>query len=108
MNNAFWLNNPSILINKDHFTELWPSTNLSYAAQLNALTRTIIILSLLGYFITKSPKILITSSVTIVIIAKFKLVLTNMIQKDIYSPLYAKYQIRNKTYKVNQKSVPSK
>lgn len=68
MSDAFWLNNPSILIDKDHFMKIWPSKNLSYAAQLNALTRLIIISSILGYFITKSSKILITSGVTIIII----------------------------------------
>ena len=67
MSNAFWLNNPSILIDKDHFMKIWPSKNLSYAAQLNALTRLIIISSILGYFITKSSKILIKFSFSILV-----------------------------------------
>ena len=103
MNNTFWLNNPSILINKDHFTELWPSTNLSYAAQLNALTRTIIILSILGYFITKSSKILITSSVTIVIIA---IIYKTQKHKKIKNKINKK--IMKEGFNINKNILPNK
>ena len=57
MNNTFWLNNPSILVDKNHITEIWPSNNLNYSEKLNAVTRAIIILSVLGYLMTKSTKI---------------------------------------------------
>ena len=77
MNDMFWLNNPSILINKKHFTEIWPSSNLSYGAKLNAITRIIIILSILGYVMTKSMKILISSGVTILVVAIIYKVQTN-------------------------------
>ncbi len=69
MNNTFWLNNPSILVDKNHITEIWPSNNLNYSEKLNAVTRAIIILSVLGYLMTKSTKILVSSFITIFIIA---------------------------------------
>ena len=69
MSNTFWLNNPSILVDKDHVTEIFPASNLSYVAKLNAITRIVIILSVLGYLMTKSVKVLMSAAVTIVIIA---------------------------------------
>ena len=69
MSDTFWLNNPLILVDKKHITEIFPIGKLSYVAKLNALTRVIIILSVLGYLMTKSTKVLISAGVTIVVIA---------------------------------------
>uniref|UniRef100_A0A6C0C6M9 Minor capsid protein P9 transmembrane helices domain-containing protein n=1 Tax=viral metagenome TaxID=1070528 RepID=A0A6C0C6M9_9ZZZZ len=69
MSNTFWLNNPSILVDKNHVTEIFPSNNLNYESKINAITRMIIILSILGYFLTKSVKILLSAAMTIIIIA---------------------------------------
>ena len=69
MSDTFWLNNPLILVNKKQITEIFPIGNLSYTRKLNALTRIIIICSILGYLMTKSAKILISAAVTIVIVA---------------------------------------
>ena len=49
MSDTFWLNNPLILVDKNHITEIFPIGKLSYIGKLNALTRSIIILSILGY-----------------------------------------------------------
>ena len=46
MSDTFWLNNPLILVDKKHITEIFPIGKLSYVAKLNALTRVIIILSM--------------------------------------------------------------
>jgi hypothetical protein len=69
MSNTFWLNNPSILVDKDHVTEIFPVSDLSYVGKLNAITRIVIILSILGYLMTKSVKVLMSAAVTVVIIA---------------------------------------
>lgn len=69
MSSSFWLNNPSILVDKKHITKIWPSNDLNYTEKLNAITRGIIILSILGYAMTKSTKILVSSFITIFIIA---------------------------------------
>ncbi len=69
MSNTFWLNNPLVLVDKDHVTEIFPSSKLSYVSKLNAITRIVIILSILGYFVTKSVKVLISAVMTILIIA---------------------------------------
>ena len=69
MSDTFWLSNPGILVDKNHITEIWPMGSLSYAGKLNALTRAIIVLTILGYFFTRSTKLLVTTAVTLVIIA---------------------------------------
>ena len=69
MTNAFWLNNPTILFNNDHITELWPSSNLDYVSKLNAVTRLVILLTIVGFFTSGFFKILVSAGITLVIIA---------------------------------------
>lgn len=68
MSDNFWLNKPNILLDKEHISEIWPTDDLEYSEKLNACTRLILLLALLGYFLTKSVKIPITALVTIGII----------------------------------------
>ena len=56
---TFWLNDPTILLNKNQLTEIWPSQELSFERKLNAITRLILILTLLGFLATKSIKIIV-------------------------------------------------
>ena len=44
MNTKFWIENPSILINLNNITELWPTSDMNKNQKLNALSRLIIIL----------------------------------------------------------------
>jgi hypothetical protein len=70
----FWLNDPTIIFNKEYIFEIWPTNNMCYEAKLNAITRLIIFISILGYILTKSIKILIVSLITLVaIIILFKM-----------------------------------
>jgi len=54
----FWTNNPIILFNKKYIFELWPTTDMCYEQKLNAISRLIILLSILGYILTLSKKII--------------------------------------------------
>ena len=54
MKDIFWLDYPLILFKKDQIFQLWPSTNLTVEKKLNALTRLVILLTLIGYAITSS------------------------------------------------------
>ena len=65
---SFWLENPNTLLNKNHITEIWPNSDFDLARKLNAITRLIIILTILGYFFTKSPYIPVSAFVSIVIL----------------------------------------
>ena len=64
----FWLNDPNILLNKSYIIELWPNDKFDLARKLNAMTRTIIILTILGYFLTKSIKILVSAIVSLIVL----------------------------------------
>ena len=64
----FWINDPSILFNKEYIFELWPTTNMCYEQKLNAISRLIILLTILGYILTMSKKILAVGSLTLVMI----------------------------------------
>ncbi len=63
-----WSNEPTILFNKDYIFELWPTTNMSYEQKLNAITRLIIMITILGFILTASTRILIVGIVTIALI----------------------------------------
>lgn len=68
MDNKFWLYDPSILLKKEKMFDFWPKNNLSLAEKLNAVSRSIIILTTLGYLSTKSFNIIISGLVTLVVI----------------------------------------
>jgi hypothetical protein len=68
MTTQFWTNDPSILFNKDYIFQLWPTTNMCYEEKLNAITRLVILLTILGYVLTMSQRILVVGILTLVII----------------------------------------
>ncbi len=68
MVSSFWLDNPSILFNKNKITELWPQQKQTMDDKLNAITRLIILLTVLGYSMTRSLYLLITSLITLCIL----------------------------------------
>lgn len=47
----FWFYKPDILLNKNYITEIWIQDNMSLEQKVNALTRLIILLNLVGFFI---------------------------------------------------------
>jgi len=61
----FWSNNPGLLLNKNYIFELWPTPNMCYEQKLNAITRLIILITILGYILTMSKRILIVGVLTI-------------------------------------------
>lgn len=65
MSSQFWVNEPTILFKKDEIMSLWPTVNMSSNDKLNAITRLVLILTLLGFLVSKSNKIVITGVVTI-------------------------------------------
>ena len=77
MSTCIWLNDPTILLKHDKLTELWPNSKMTTEEKINAITRLIILLTLLGYLLTLSPKIFYISSITLAIIITLYLVQTN-------------------------------
>jgi len=65
---SIWFNDPSILFKKDQLTEIWPKEGMSRNQKINAITRLVIILTLLGYLITQSLNFFITGAITLGVI----------------------------------------
>jgi hypothetical protein len=64
----FWSNDPTILFNKEYIFELWPTTNMCYEQKLNSITRLIILLTILGYILTMSERVLVIGALTLIVI----------------------------------------
>ena len=62
----FWINEPTILFDKNNVFELWPSKDMCYEQKLNAITRLIILITVLGYVFTQSIRVLVVGLITIV------------------------------------------
>ena len=64
----FWANDPTVLFNKDYILQMWPLQTMTFNEKLNAISRLIIVLSILGFVITKSIRFLVIGIVTLAII----------------------------------------
>ena len=43
----FWSNDPTVLFNKEYIFELWPTKDMCYEQKLNAITRLVILITIL-------------------------------------------------------------
>jgi hypothetical protein len=68
MSIQFWTNNPTILFNKEYIFELWPTANMCYEQKLNSITRLVILITILGYILTMSQRILAVGLITLAVI----------------------------------------
>lgn len=74
MTSTFWINEPSVLFNKDYILQVWPSSKMSYEEKLNAISRLVIIMTILGFILTMNKSILLIGVVTLVaIFAMYKM-----------------------------------
>jgi hypothetical protein len=64
----FWSNDPAILLNKEYMLDLWPNSVMCYEQKLNAISRLIILVTILGYILTMSIKILVVGIITLAVI----------------------------------------
>ena len=63
-----WFDDPSILFNKDFIFELWPTMDMCYEQKINAITRLVILITILGYILTTSQRIVAVGVLTLVVI----------------------------------------
>jgi len=68
MSETFWLNDPTVLMNKKYMTRVWPQVGDTFEQKLNSVTRLVILLSILGYLLTSSLKLLVSGVVTLVVL----------------------------------------
>ena len=84
MPEPFWLNSPSILFHENRITKIWPTPEMTIDEKLNAITRLVIILTLLGFLLTKTSKIIVTGLVTLIaIVILRKVSFTNKAKQEI-------------------------
>jgi hypothetical protein len=100
MTNSFWFNDPSILLKQTNVFELWPSGEMKYERKLNAITRLVILLTIIGYLVTQKTKFVITGIVTLVVIIMLykmqpKKHLNNTNEGFINADMYKKDQMYN-------------
>jgi hypothetical protein len=65
MTTSFWLYNPNILFKSDEISKIWPTDDMSFNEKLNAISRLVILLTLIGYITSKSTKIMLSGLVTL-------------------------------------------
>ena len=65
MTTSFWLNNPNILFKTGEISNIWPSTEMTFEEKLNAMTRLVILLTGIGFLITKKTKVALSGLVTL-------------------------------------------
>ncbi len=68
ISNSFWLNSPTILFKKEVILQVVPTNEMSFEEKLNAVSRFVILLTLLGYLITRSLKVVYLGITTLIII----------------------------------------
>lgn len=68
MSIQFWPNDPNILFNKYYLLELWPTSTMCYEQKLNAISRLCILLTIFGYILTMTMRVLIVGFLTLIFI----------------------------------------
>ena len=69
----FWLKNPSVLIDTQYIKNIWPKQDTKIETKLNAITRMVLILTVIGItvFKTEPLRLLVTTIVTLGIIIAY-------------------------------------
>jgi hypothetical protein len=83
MTTPFWSNDPTIIFNKNSMFQLWPTSDLTFEGKLNAITRIVIILSILGFLFTRKTHFLIIGTITLAIIVSLYKFRKNKIVKNL-------------------------
>lgn len=61
----FWSEDPNVLLNSESIFQFFPVENMSFEQKLNAISRTVILLSLITFFYTKSTRILLVGAISL-------------------------------------------
>lgn len=86
----FWSNDPTILFNKEYIFELWPTINMCYEQKLNSISRLIILLTILGYILTMSKRVLAVGALTLLVI----FVLYNMRKQKLTKNMLENFDVK--------------
>ena len=87
MTTPFWSNDPTILFKKECILQIWPTQQMLFEAKLNAISRLIILMTLLGFIFTRNIKLIIICVITLAImLTLYKLrkqkIVSSLIKKE--------------------------
>lgn len=68
MSTPFWTSEPGVLLDKKHIGEIWPKEGMTSAEKLNAISRLVVLLSIVGFAVSRSVNVLITAAITLGVI----------------------------------------
>ena len=63
----FWINDPTVLFKREEIMDIWPAPLMSIEQKMNAISRIVILLSILGFLITKNVNIIFTGAITLAV-----------------------------------------
>ena len=66
---AFWGTDPTVLFNNAGITQIVPTSDMTREAKLNAISRMIMLLTILGYLLTMSYKLVLLGIISLAMIA---------------------------------------
>jgi len=64
-NIPFWADDPNILFNQKYIFEFFPVSSMTYSQKMNAITRTVMLLSIVGFLVMKTVRLLFISIITV-------------------------------------------
>lgn len=80
----FWYNEPTILFNKENITQIWPTNQMTFEQKLNSITRIVILMTFLGFLLTRNINLIIIGLITLgIIFSLYKLRKQNIIQEGL-------------------------
>jgi hypothetical protein len=68
---AYWLNEPTQLFNVTAITDVFPMQSSSYEERMNALSRLIIVVSIIGYFLTRNSLMILYGIVSVMFLSGY-------------------------------------
>lgn len=78
----FWSNDPTILVNINDVQQIWPTPSMNFEGKLNAISRIVIALSVLGFIFTMNINYIIFGMITLSIIFLIFKIRKNQIIKE--------------------------
>jgi hypothetical protein len=61
----FWSENPNIILNTNYLLEFFPTDTMSYAQKLNAISRLVLALAIIGFILTRSMRLVLVTCITL-------------------------------------------
>jgi len=71
MSADFWLYNPMVLFKKEYIADLYPNKSQSFVEKINAISRLIILLTILGFVVSRAIKIVVSGAIALGVLALF-------------------------------------